>query len=499
MFVHRTSMFLLLFLFLSVHHHEQAAPPNSKTDPYHGQEQLAKIAARFITHLFACPDYPPSSTHAQKQLAKITASFITHLFACQCPYYPPSSTHDQKHLAKIAARFIAHLFTCPDYPPLPTRAQEQMTKIAARFITHLFTCPDYPPSSTHAQEQLAKITACFITHLFTCPDYPPSSTHAQEQLAKIAARFITHLFTCPDYPPSSTHAQEQLAKITARFITHLFTCPDYPPSSTHAQEQLAKIAARFITHLFTCPDYHQTKLHPSMMFASLILLQRLKARFPLARGSSGHRLFISAFMISSKVMCDDTYSNKSWSVVAQGMFNLREINQMEREMCNYLEWELTTANPMLFTFETVVKRDFREQKPMYPSYPTSFVSKRAAGAETSTSNSPFQEQSSTSSPVPGFTQNGCQTRNANQRLLEPRYSHARHDPYSPTRQYYSVSSECQSDGSRRHGHNSPSGTQVPRDISVSTGRPPTSAPRHESAPFLSAMIVTVTLNLMISY
>jgi len=97
---------------------------------------------------------------------------------------------------------------------------------------------------------------------------------------------------------------------------------------------------------------------------------------------SRHRLFISAFMISSKVMCDDTYSNKSWSVVAQGMFNLREISQMEREICNYLE--LTAANPMLSTFETAVKKDFREQKPVYPSYPTSFVSKRAARAEAST-------------------------------------------------------------------------------------------------------------------
>ena len=142
------------------------------------------------------------------------------------------------------------------------------------------------------------------------------------------------------------------------------------------------------------------------MFASLILLQRLNARFPSAHGSSGHRLFISAFMISYKVMCDDTYSNKSWSVVAQGMFNLREINQMEREICNYLEWELTAANPMLSLFETAVKKDFREQKSSYPTYPTSFVSKRAARAEASTSNSPFQEQLSTSSPVPGFTQNG---------------------------------------------------------------------------------------------
>ena len=61
-------------------------------------------------------------------------------------------------------------------------------------------------------------------------------------------------------------------------------------------------------------------------------------------------------------------------------------------MCNYLEWELTAANPMLSLFETDVKEDFREQKSSYPTYPTSFVSKCAARAEASTSNSPFQER-----------------------------------------------------------------------------------------------------------
>ncbi|OJA13875.1 hypothetical protein AZE42_10085 [Rhizopogon vesiculosus] len=32
-------------------------------------------------------------------------------------------------------------------------------------------------------------------------------------------------------------------------------------------------------------------------------------------GPSGHRLFVSAFMLTTKVICSDTYSNKSWSVV----------------------------------------------------------------------------------------------------------------------------------------------------------------------------------------
>jgi hypothetical protein len=48
-------------------------------------------------------------------------------------------------------------------------------------------------------------------------------------------------------------------------------------------------------------------------------------------------------MLASKVIYDDTYSNKSWSIVGQGMFALREINQMEREMCSYLEWQLKVA------------------------------------------------------------------------------------------------------------------------------------------------------------
>ena len=30
-------------------------------------------------------------------------------------------------------------------------------------------------------------------------------------------------------------------------------------------------------------------------------------------------------------------------------------------MCNYLEWELTAANPMLSSFEMTVRKGFREQ------------------------------------------------------------------------------------------------------------------------------------------
>ena len=45
-------------------------------------------------------------------------------------------------------------------------------------------------------------------------------------------------------------------------------------------------------------------------------------------------------VITSKVICDDTYPNKSWSIVGQGVFQLHKINQMEHVMCQYLNSEL---------------------------------------------------------------------------------------------------------------------------------------------------------------
>ncbi|KAG9046968.1 hypothetical protein FS837_003304 [Tulasnella sp. UAMH 9824] len=153
----------------------------------------------------------------------------------------------------------------------------------------------------------------------------------------------------------SYYGHEEVAKMCARFITALFSCPDVPPppASGAAPTGPQPTLAAFIAYAL-----HRTRLASSVTYCALFLLSRLKGRFPAARGSSGHRLFISAFMIASKVICDDTYSNKSWCVVGQGMFSLREINQMEREMCSYLEWVLNVKPEELAEFEAEVKRDY---------------------------------------------------------------------------------------------------------------------------------------------
>ncbi|KAM6490092.1 hypothetical protein JOM56_014411, partial [Amanita muscaria] len=128
----------------------------------------------------------------------------------------------------------------------------------------------------------------------------------------------------PQLQKDPFYGHEPIARLCACFITFLFTCPKCPPLSHTQQPKLP----HFIAYAL-----HQTKLHPFVVFAGLILLQWLKVLFPSTKGSSGHRLFISAYMIALNVLCDDTYSNKLWMIVAQGLFNLWEINEMEREMC----------------------------------------------------------------------------------------------------------------------------------------------------------------------
>ncbi|KAJ3485067.1 hypothetical protein NLI96_g5214 [Meripilus lineatus] len=203
--------------------------------------------------------------------------------------------------------------------------------------------------------------------------------------------------------PDPYYGHEETAKTCAHFVTHLFACPDLPPPSTANPPTPSPTLAIFIAYAL-----HRTRLHASVTFAALYLLQRLKARFPAARGSSGHRLFISAFMLASKVICDDTYSNKSWSIVGQGMFALREINQMEREMCSYLEWQLNVDPPQLREFEAKVRRDFKGLGP-YPNYvlpspaPTPMPSTTPYGAAASSSHPPSfvsGRVSSTSPPKP---------------------------------------------------------------------------------------------------
>jgi len=148
---------------------------------------------------------------------------------------------------------------------------------------------------------------------------------------------------------------EDISKLACRFISALFSCPPVPSNQTSTGSSSPQTPCPPLAN-FIAYAIHRTRLPETVVFTALFLLSRLKERFPAARGSSGHRLFISAFMIASKVICDDTYSNKSWCIVGQNLYSLKEVNQMEREMCSYLEWILYVDGPELERFEQKVRK-----------------------------------------------------------------------------------------------------------------------------------------------
>ena len=86
-----------------------------------------------------------------------------------------------------------------------------------------------------------------------------------------------------------------LASLSATFISSLFSCPVMSLNSS--QPSLDS---------FIAYSLYRTQLSSDVNLAALVLLLRLKSRFPNATGSAGQRLYLAALMISSKVINDDT-------------------------------------------------------------------------------------------------------------------------------------------------------------------------------------------------
>jgi hypothetical protein len=62
-------------------------------------------------------------------------------------------------------------------------------------------------------------------------------------------------------------------------------------------------------------------------------------------------------MLSSKINMDDTYSNRSWTIVGGNFFALKEVNQMERELFAFLGWNVVVKRDDLLAFSKRIEAD----------------------------------------------------------------------------------------------------------------------------------------------
>jgi hypothetical protein len=155
---------------------------------------------------------------------------------------------------------------------------------------------------------------------------------------------------------------EPIARLCDRFIRSLFPLPQ-----SHGQQSLPQFIAYTL---------YRSQVHASVTYSSLILLRRLQKKHPQANGMRGEQLFITTLIIAAKILNDRTYSNTAWVTVSRNQFTREAINEMERQMCGYLNFKLAIFGPMLEVFEEAVKRDFNEDRTSYPSYSYDMVSPR---------------------------------------------------------------------------------------------------------------------------
>ncbi|GAA6010152.1 hypothetical protein JCM11491_005365 [Sporobolomyces phaffii] len=177
---------------------------------------------------------------------------------------------------------------------------------------------------------------------------PTDKYYGFEDQALLCEHVITSLFSV------GPQAQPQVGRVGI----------DTPPMSPKPAGPQVPQLGEFIAYAL-----YRTRLPVSITHQALLLLTRLKTRYPSARGTSTspHRLFLSSLMLSSKISMDDTYSNKSWQIVGQGLFELKEVNQMERELFAFLGWNVVVRDEELAAWVEDVVTPYENERSLAAS------------------------------------------------------------------------------------------------------------------------------------
>lgn len=128
---------------------------------------------------------------------------------------------------------------------------------------------------------------------------------------------------------------QHLARLSSIYITELFGSKQYPLPSPLSlwQNDLP---------LYIASALAQAQLEQLVLFGALVLLQRYKMRLPqhVSYGRSAYRLFISSYMVATKLMYDRQRPMTTWRAIAQNTFSAQELTSMELEFCRALDWNL---------------------------------------------------------------------------------------------------------------------------------------------------------------
>ncbi|CCF57149.1 hypothetical protein KAFR_0C01560 [Kazachstania africana CBS 2517] len=133
--------------------------------------------------------------------------------------------------------------------------------------------------------------------------------------------------------------------------------PGSPSASLSKQPRLPSLRT-FITRLV-----RYTNVYTPTLLTTVCYLNKLKRILPKdAKGlpSTIHRLFLACLIISAKFHNDSSPLNKHWTRYTDGLFSLEDINLMERQLLQLLNWNLRVTNEDLILDLQVLLEPIRE-------------------------------------------------------------------------------------------------------------------------------------------
>ena len=122
-------------------------------------------------------------------------------------------------------------------------------------------------------------------------------------------------------------------------------CEDTKSKTYTSSNNTIKQLPSLMTFLTKLVKY--TNVYTGTLMATLIYLQKLKSRLPKnAHGlpCTRHRILLSCLILSSKFHNDSSPKNKHWAKYTDGLFNVKDINLMERQLIFLLNWDLKVTN-----------------------------------------------------------------------------------------------------------------------------------------------------------
>lgn len=93
-----------------------------------------------------------------------------------------------------------------------------------------------------------------------------------------------------------------------------------------------------------------TNVYTGTLMTTLVYLDRLKRRLPkTAQGlpCTRHRIFLSCLVLASKFHNDSLPKNTHWANYTDGLFTLKDLNLMERQLLYLLNWDMRVTSDQM--------------------------------------------------------------------------------------------------------------------------------------------------------